>query len=246
MAAITSGVVMAASAAYGASQQAGAAKDAARAQGRAADSANAEQRQRYETAREDLSPYRDAGTAALTQYNRLLGLGGEAPDYSVFTNSPDYIFARDQGNQAVERSAAARGGLVSGNTGAALQQYGQGLASQQLDAYTNRLAQLVGVGQSAATGTANLGVGTGRDIADTTVGAGNARASGIAGSANAWGNALSQIGGIAGDYFGQSKIQRQSGIGTPSRLGVTGYGGAMTGGKKWGQPVYGVSDPRVA
>lgn len=54
-----------------------------------------------------------------------------------------YKFAFNQGQQALERSAAAKGMTGSGNTLAALLQYGQGMASQQYDKEANRLANLV-------------------------------------------------------------------------------------------------------
>jgi len=53
--------------------------------------------------------------------------------------TPGYQFRLNQGMQALERSAAARGNLLSGNTLAAAQEFGQGLASQE---YQNRLNQL--------------------------------------------------------------------------------------------------------
>lgn len=123
------------------------------------------------------------------------------PNYNAFFASPDYIFARDQGLEAVQRSAAARGNLFSGNTGAALEQYGQGLASQQLNNYTNRLASLAGVGQTAATATGQFGITTGQGIANNLIDAGNARASGIVGQSNAYSDALGTLGGALGNYF---------------------------------------------
>jgi len=193
------------------------AKKAAREQAKAQMAAIAEQQRQYDLARQDLSPYRQAGAAATTQFNRLLGLSGAPPDFSEFLDSPDYQFALQQGQQALERSAAARGGLFSGNTGTALTEFGQGMAAQQLGNYTNRLMQLMGLGQSAAAGTAQAGLQTGQGVADSLVGAGDARASGIIGASNAWTNALGQLGGVAADAFSN----RSSGVGrsNPNRLG---------------------------
>lgn len=127
------------------------------------------------------------------------------PNYNAFFNSPDYQFTRDQGQQVVERSASARGGLFSGNTGAALQQYGQGLASTQIGNYTNRLASLAGIGQSSVQNTGQLGFNTGQGISDSLISGGNARASGIIGSNNAYADALGSLGGVAADYFGSRR-----------------------------------------
>ncbi|WP_434101507.1 hypothetical protein [Methylocaldum gracile] len=61
---------------------------------------------------------------------------------------PGYLFRRDEGQKIVENSAAARGGLLSGQTGKALQQYGQNFASNEFgniyDRYRNLLDSAYG------------------------------------------------------------------------------------------------------
>lgn len=64
------------------------------------------------------------------------------PDQIANTNA--YKFRFNQGQQALERSAAAKGMLNSGNTLAALADYGQGQASQEYGNEFNRLSQAVG------------------------------------------------------------------------------------------------------
>lgn len=59
-------------------------------------------------------------------------------------NSGAYKFAFDQGEQALERSAAAKGMMGSGNVLAELTKYGQGMASQQYNTEADRLAGLAG------------------------------------------------------------------------------------------------------
>lgn len=95
-----------------------------------------------------------------------------APTNVTEQNDPGFQFRLLQGQQALERSAAARGGLLSGGTAKALTQYGQDYASNEYQnvynralgeyqqAYNifqqnqanqyNRLASLAGVGQTAA------------------------------------------------------------------------------------------------
>jgi len=63
---------------------------------------------------------------------------------SSIENTNAYKFRFNQGQQALERSAAARGMLNSGNTLAALADYGQGQASQEYGNEFNRLSQAVG------------------------------------------------------------------------------------------------------
>ncbi len=132
------------------------------------------------------------------------GGGTAGPDYSAFFKSPGYEFRFDEGLRASDRSAAARGMLMSGGHMPELQRYGQGLASTECGNYANRLSALAGIGQSAAFGGGQLGVqaagqvGAGSNaLAGTIQAGGTAQASGIVGANNAWqqgiGGALGQI-----------------------------------------------------
>lgn len=56
---------------------------------------------------------------------------------------PSYQFNLEQGNQAINRSAAAKGMLGSGNVLAELARYGQGMASQEYRNQFNRLSDLL-------------------------------------------------------------------------------------------------------
>lgn len=137
------------------------------------------------------------------------GRGG-AMDFSQFLSSPDYQFALQQGEQATQRAGSAMGNLRSGNTLAALTQYGQGLASQQLGNYTNRLAQLAGVGQQSANQLGQLGANMAGNIGNAYANAGNARASGILNANVAQQNAYNQ--------------SSQNTLGALSMMGWMGYG----------------------
>lgn len=72
---------------------------------------------------------------------RLLQLMNN-PDSISDTNA--YKFRFNQGQQALERAAASRGMLNSGNTLAALADYGQGVASQEYGNEFDRLSSAVG------------------------------------------------------------------------------------------------------
>lgn len=145
-------------------------------------------------------PWRQQGLSALTAQNQLMGLGGENPEeqLAALINSPGYQFRLDQGNQAINRSAAAKGMLNSGNVLAELARYGQGMASTE---YGNRLSQLGNL-STQGMGQANR---IGENEGNSTIGAANARASGITGrlsalstdpnfanTTNSWGNVLKQ------------------------------------------------------
>lgn len=168
-------------------------------------------------------PAIDAGNTARNRLMQLLGLstggadnGSLMKDFSTadFTADPGYQFRLDQGQQALDRSAAARGGLLSGAAIKDANNYAQGQASQEWQAAydrfnTNRAAKmnpllsLAGSAQtasgalgSAATGAANSGTAAlgeyGATVGNNLTGAGNARASGYVGTANAINSGLSQ------------------------------------------------------
>jgi hypothetical protein len=157
----------------------------------------------YEDYTSAVDAYR--GQGKMTPMTGVVGMegppGASGPDLSDFYNSPDYQFALQQGQQAIERRAAAGGGRFSGNLGTALAEHGQGLATQHLGNYTSRLLQLAGLGQGSATSLGQFGANMAGNVGNLMVGQGDARASGIAGSADAWGNAAGTLGGIAYDYF---------------------------------------------
>ena len=163
-------------------------------QAQASAEATAENKRQFDLSRADQMPWLDTGKDALKQLGRLYGIGTEtgAPDYSGFTDSPDYKFALEQGNQALDRRASAAGGLFSGNTLAAAQQYGQGLATQNYGNYVNRLAGLAGVGQTAAQSLGEQGGNTARTNAQLITNAGDARASGTLGVTKAYTDASNQ------------------------------------------------------
>ena len=168
---------------------------AAKAQKHAADASIAEQQREYDISRADLAPYRATGTAAL---NKLAGMYGVAPagtvsatpgassdPYGGYTESPGYAFQRDQGIQAAERAAAAGGRLASGGTQKAIARYVTGVAANDFDNYTSRLAQLAGVGQQATNTQVAANQNTANNISSGVTAAGNARASGYANTGSA-------------------------------------------------------------
>lgn len=79
-----------------------------------------------------------------------------------FQTSPGYQFALDEGQRAIEGSAAAQGGLYSGATMKALQDRAQGVASQEYNTWNNNRMNLMGAlmgqgaqGQATLTGAQN-------------------------------------------------------------------------------------------
>lgn len=122
---------------------------------------------------------------------------GDDP-FASFYASPDYQFRLSEGLKAIERSAAARGGLRSGATMRSLGRYAQGEAAGEYGNYVNRLAALAGVGQSATDSTTQAGMQYASGASNAYTNAGNARASAYANT----GNAINQgIGNIASAYL---------------------------------------------
>lgn len=153
---------------------------AAGAQKNAAAQQVSEQQRQYNQTRDDLAPWRSTGGGALAKLSDLYGLGGNAPDPSVFQTSPGYQFRQQQGTQAIDRGAAARGLLHSGAAVKAEDNYSQNLASQEFGNYTNTLMGIAGTGQQAANTTAAAGQSSANAISQAYGNAGNARASSYA------------------------------------------------------------------
>jgi hypothetical protein len=199
----------------------------------APDGNQADWQQRYSTLLGGLqkSPQGNAGTGQTSDGvpNSVPMQPGQnaltSPNYSAFFKSPDYTFRQSQGLQGIERSAAARGGAFSGNALKALNEFNSNLAAGGFNDYFNHQAALAGIGQTATSQTNQAGLITANSVGNALQNAGDARASGVAGQYNAWGNALSGLAQGAGYYFGnrgQSRNSDPSGIGyfTPTQRRV--------------------------
>jgi len=122
-----------------------------------------------------------------------------------FQTSPGYQFRVDQGVKALDRSAAAKGGLFSGAQGKAITDYGQNQGSQEWSNYISQLFGLTGQGASVTNAT-NSADTTAMDVgnslgfqgamgqASSYSNAANALASGISKGANTIGSAVSSYG----------------------------------------------------
>lgn len=167
---------------------------AANAQERAANEASATQRYMFDRSVALNEPWRAAGEDALSKLRPMIFGHTDGRRYTMadMALDPGYQFRLGEGQKALERSAAARGGLLSGRTGKDLLRYGQDYASNEFGNLFNRYAAVSGIGQTAATGMGNAGIATGNNIAANTIGAGNARASGYVGGANAIAGAAGQ------------------------------------------------------
>lgn len=189
-------VVGVAASAYGAYSSSKAAKKGAQSQAESNAAAIEEQRRQYDLSRQDMQPFMQAGYGALDRQEAFLN-----GDWSGFEKSPDYAWAVDQGTKALDRGAAARGGLYSGGADADRISLGQGLATQYANNYWAKLAGQAGLGFNASSNLGALGADSANQIGELYNSTGKARASGYAASANAWNNFGKQV----LDAYGQSK-----------------------------------------
>lgn len=154
-------------------------------------------------------------------YARANMTGGTA--YGGYTKTPGYDFRMKQGMDAIESSAAARGGLYSGAALQASQKFGQDYATSEYENYLAKLSNRAGVGMGAATGQANAATNAANGVSNALAGAGNAAAAGAIGG----GNAL--VGGLQNLATNWNYMRNMGGQG-----GVNGNGG-------WANPLFGGS-----
>jgi len=139
-------------------------------------------------------PFRQAGVNALPELieaSRYTPFGMEQ-----FQADPGYGFRLKEGLRALEGSAAARGGLLSGNALRGVARYGQGLAAEEYGNAFNRyqaeraarlnpLQSLAGLGQSTSAQMAGQAGTYGQQMAQNAANMGNIRASSYMNTANA-------------------------------------------------------------
>jgi len=187
---IGSAVLGAASAKSGADAQSAAAR-------RAADL----QKEQFDITNEQQRPWREAGGRALTKLEGLADYQKFGMDQ--FTQDPGYAFRLKQGQKSLDASAAARGGLISGNALKAATAFGQDMSSQEYQNAFNRYQTerqatlspymtLAGYGQNANTLSANAGANYATNAGNLITGGAAAQAAGNMGVANALGSGVSQ------------------------------------------------------
>jgi hypothetical protein len=145
-------------------------------------------------------PFYDVGVTAA---NKLANQAAYTPEKFNYQADPGYAFRFNEGMKGLNATAAARGGLISGNALKGATDYGQAAGSQEyqnaynrylannaqnLQAYNTNTANtqyLANLGQSSANNQANAIGNFGNSAANNMIGAGNATAAGYMGGANA-------------------------------------------------------------
>lgn len=201
----------------------------AREQAKAADRSTQAQERMFNRQVELQEPFRQVGVNALPE---LVAASRYDPfTMEKFQADPGYAFRLKEGLRALESSAAARGGLLSGNQMRGVTQFGQELGSQEFTNAFNRyqaeraarlnpLQSLAGMGQTTAANIAGQAGQLGQNIGANMIAAGNARASGYMGAANALSSGL-------GQYLNYSQNQALMNQLFPGSIGgASGGGGA--------------------
>jgi hypothetical protein len=178
-------------------------RSAAKAQAGAADRAADLQQEQFERQVELQAPFREAGVRALPELEAASRYTPFGMDQ--FRADPGYAFRMSEGMKGLERSAAARGGLLSGSMLKGIQRFGQDLGSQEYmnafnryqterNARLNPLQSLAGMSQTATNQLGAAGQNYATNAGNAFGAAGQARASGYMGTANA-------ISGGVGQYL---------------------------------------------
>lgn len=181
-----------------------------------------------------------------SQLGRLMADPG-----GYLASDPGYQFRLQEGEEAINRAASARGGRMSGRTLEELQRHGQGLASQEFGQAAQRaqtadaatlqaLSQSAGLGLQGAGGLASgyrgigqMGLQGGAGLAGMQQGMGQGMGQHYTGMGQGLGNLYSQYGPMMANYY--------RGMGGDISNMLTGTGSnmanAMMGGITAGNPL---------
>jgi hypothetical protein len=241
--------IPAAASLIGGAMSSSASSDAAQTQADAANRSADLQYKMFQEQQAAQKPFLEAGYAGENKLLDLLGLSSNtgAQGYgslsknfgmSDFQADPGYAFRMSEGLKALDRTAASRGGMLSGAALKGAERYGQDLGSQEYqNAYnryqTNRanllnpLQSLSGQGQTTANTLGAAGQNYATNAGNAYMNAGNAAASGYVGSANAWNNAL---GGAANTYTQNALMNKIFGSNTSANPSGYAYGSSSVPG----------------
>ena len=176
-------------------------RSAARTQASAADRAAQLQQEQFNRQVELQAPFREAGVRALPELEAASRYTNFGMDQ--FQADPGYGFRLSEGQKALDRQAAARGGLISGGALKAAQRYGQEMGSQEYtnafnryqterQARLNPLQSLAGMAQTSTGQLGQAGQAMATGVGEAGAAAAQARASGYMGGANALSQGLGQ------------------------------------------------------
>jgi len=194
---------------------AGAAREAAQTANAAAERDLALRTRMYEEGVARQQPFYQAGVNALPSYVSGIQEGGELVrgfNMGDFTADPGYGFRLSEGQKALDRQAAARGGLISGGALKAAQRFGQEMGSQEFgNAYNrfrdtqglrrNALAGVAGYGPTAASSINAAGQNYAAGAGNTMIGQGETSANALLAAQQARSSSYGQLGSALSKYL---------------------------------------------
>jgi hypothetical protein len=163
-----------------------------------------------------LEPYGETSTQTLGQGSGYpqngqvpMNPGGQPGGYNFMTD-PGYQFRINEGMRALENSAAARGGLLSGGFGKQALRYATDYSAQEYTNVYNRIANIAGLNQVSGPLQANAASQYGATAPNIAAAQGANAASGYTAQNNASASMLNQIATAFGDIdwdsiFGNKK-----------------------------------------
>ena len=192
------------------------------AQTAAANQADQTQWDMFNQNREDMAPWRTAGEQALAQLQDLEKGGFQYDKYA----DPGLAFQLQQGQDAINRATANRGGILAGSTLGSLAAYSQGLGNSAYQSAFNRyqaqignLQTLAGLGSNAASTTASLGANTANNVSSNLMNVGNGQAGAYLANSNMWTGTLNNAGNQWLNYSLMNRMGDMGDMGTTSNLG---------------------------
>lgn len=213
-----SAVVVGGASLLGAGISANASSQAAGQEANAANNASQTQWNMYQDEKNTAAPWVTAGQSGLAQLQSAMPDLTRQFTAQDFQSNPGYQFQLQQGQQAIQRSAASKGLLNSVGTQQNLDAYSQGMANtdyqQALGNFTanqqqryNMLSGLSQQGLAGATMTNQAAMNAGNNISNNQMAAGNAQAAGTMGVANAFSGGIQGVGNAASSYGIMNQLQ---------------------------------------
>lgn len=124
---------------------------------------------------DSFQPGIDAASGLYSDSMGVNGAGGNARAVEAFQVGPGYQFALNQGLDSLDRRAASRGMLASGNNSIDTINYSQGLANQEFGNWQDRLAGQQALGVDIAGQRAGIATGAATQRAAIQTGRGDVK-----------------------------------------------------------------------
>jgi hypothetical protein len=164
-----------------------------------------------------LGYYQPYGEGGQTGFQNALAM--QTPGFQYQPTDPSYQWRFNEGQRALDRSAAAGGSLYSGGTLKALANYGQNMASTEFDKDFDRNNQLARYGLQAAQGMTGVQSGYAGGISNALFNAAQGRAGARVDRGNAiasqfgsaFGGLQGALGGLGGGGGGGSVVEAKGG-----------------------------------